>query len=102
MTESRKLVDITLEEAVEVMVLGEGFQEGAEYQLRVRTSAVGGKKFAQLFYVWDEDESIAANFSDNKDAVSLCQGNKYYRTHYRIIKFLEGRGFDLATADQTY
>ncbi|MBI2045118.1 hypothetical protein HYT23_03605 [Candidatus Pacearchaeota archaeon] len=68
------------------------------YLLRTRTNPFG-EKFAQLFYVWSNQEHVAANFSDDKNAVSLCHGNSYYRKHYRIIKYLEERGFDLADAD---
>lgn len=90
----RNLVDITLEEAIKVIQLGEGYSKSMNYQLRRKTNPFG-EKFAQLYYVYDNEESIAANFSDTKDAVKLCDGNEYYRTYYRIIKFLEERGFDL-------
>lgn len=102
----RKLVDITLEEAVEVMKLGEGFDEGVNYQLRKGINPQN-IQFAQLYYHWINEkrineEIIAANFSDTKDAVILCHGNKYYRTHYRIIKYLEKRGFGLESADSRH
>ncbi len=98
MGELRKLVDITLEEAVEVLKLGEGFQEGVEYQLRVKTSPQE-VRFAQLFYVWDEDDRIAANFSDQVDAVTLFEGNNYFRTFPRIVRYLDVRGFDLESLE---
>ena len=97
----RKLVNITLEEAVKVIQLGEGFYESANYQLRTKTNEFD-EKFAQLFYVSPSTgrENIAANFSDSENAVKLCLGNEYYRIFYRIIKYLEKRGFDLASADR--
>ncbi len=94
----RSLVDITLDEAVRVLELGEGIHQKMRYQLRTKSDPFD-KPFAQLFYILDHGEYIAVNFSDSKDAVKLCHGNLYYRTHYRIIKYLEGRGFDLVSAD---
>ena len=101
----RSLVDITLAEAVEVLRLGEGFYEGNNYQLRIKPLNHffdKDRKFAQLYFVTAQshEEVICVNFSDDKNAVHLCQGNEYYRTHYRIVKYLEGRGFDLETADK--
>ena len=105
-TEKRKLLDITLEEAVEVLKLGEGYFEDTLYQLRVREGR--DKEFAQLYYEYDdrvvekkEIEVIVANFGDDENAVNLCKGNDYYRTMYRIVKFLEEQGFDLETANKT-
>ncbi|MBD3310852.1 hypothetical protein GF351_06560 [Candidatus Woesearchaeota archaeon] len=95
----RSLVDITLDEAVRVLELGEGLHQNMNYQLRTKTNPLD-EKFAQLYYVWDNEEHISANFSDTKNAVSLCDGNSYYRTHYRIVKYLEERGFNLASADK--
>ena len=95
----RKLVNITLDEAVRVMELGEGLHQNMNYQLRTRVNALD-EKFAQLFYVWDGQEHIAANFSDTKNAVNLCHGNSYYRTQYRIIKYFEKRGFNLVAANK--
>ena len=94
----RKLVDITLDEAIKVIELGEGLHENQEYQLRKKTN-VQDIKFAQLFYVYDDKEYISANFSDTKNAVKIIHGNSYYRTHYKIIKYLESQGFDLLSAD---
>ncbi len=94
----RKLVDITLEEAVEVMKLGEGYHASASYQLRRKTN-VQELDFAQLYYEYEGEEHISANFSDSPNAVSLCHGNTYYRTMYRVVEYLESRGFDLASAD---
>jgi len=100
----RKLVDITLEEAIEVMRLGERYYHypRVTYQLRRKTNTLG-ITFAQLFCVFEEGEQkrelIAANFSDTENAVTLCQGAQHYRTYYRIIKFLESKGFDLESAD---
>ncbi len=95
----RKLIDITLDEAVRVLELGEGLHQNMNYRLRTKTNPFG-EKFAQLFYVWDHQEHITANFSDTKNAVRLCDGNLYYRTHYQIVKYLEERGFDLVSADR--
>ncbi len=95
----RKLVDITLDEALRVIEMGEGFHQNMNYQLRTRNNPFD-ERFAQLFYVWNGEDHIAANFSDTKNAVILCDGNSYYRTHYRIVKYLEERGFDLASADK--
>ena len=95
----KKLVDITLEEAVMVIHLGEGFCESESYQLRIKTNPFD-EKFAQLFYVRNNIEHVAANFSDTKDAVMLADGDSCYRTFYRIIRYLEGRGFDLVSADR--
>ena len=94
----RKLVDITLEEAAMVAQLGEGYLGDVQVLLRVKEDPLG-KEFAQLYYIHDERDIIVANFFDTKDAVRLVVGNKYYRTFYRIIKYLEGRGFDLESAD---
>ncbi|MBU2612423.1 MAG: hypothetical protein KKB62_01740 [Nanoarchaeota archaeon] len=105
---SKKLVDITLEEAINVLRLGEGYQKGVHYHLRVKNSVQDkGKKFAQLFYRHkgrrddEERDYISVNFCDEENAVTLCEGNKYYRTHYRITKYLEGQGFNLKSADKT-
>ena len=95
----RKLVDITLEEAVRVLELGEGLHKDTNYQLRTRTNTFD-ETFAQLFYVFGEEEHITANFSDLEDAVILVDGNSFYRTCYKIIKYLEERGFDLSSADR--
>ena len=91
-------MDITLEEATIVANLGESYLEGHQPQLRKRPNPLG-KEFAQLYYVYEGRDIIIANFSDDRDAVILCVGNKYYRTFYRIIKYLEGQGFDLESAD---
>lgn len=98
---NRSLVDITLEEAMRVMDLGEGFRENTIYKLRTKIDTFG-EPFAQLYFIEDNHEKIAANFSDDKNAVSLCQGNTYYRTIYRVVKYLEKRGFDLKKANSTY
>jgi len=108
----RSLVDITLSEAIQVMKLGEGYDEDMHYRLRKKENCQG-LKFAQLYYVpdhkgtfcrlgpmCDHKETIAANFSDSKDAVTLWRGNEYYRTFYRITKYLEERGFDLESANK--
>jgi hypothetical protein len=95
----RSLVNITLDEAVKVLELGGGLHLNMNYQLRTKTNPFE-EKFVQLFYVLDNKEHIAANFSDTKNAVSLFDGNSYYRTHYRIVKYLEDRGFDLVSADK--
>ena len=94
----RSLVDITLEEATMVAGLGEGYLGDAEVLLRVKGDPLG-KEFAQLYYIRDGRDIIVANFFDTNDAVRLVVGNKYYRTFYRIIKYLEERGFDLESAD---
>jgi hypothetical protein len=99
----RSLVDITLEEAVEVLKLGEGFYEGIPYQLRINPLnrfPDKDRKFAQLYHVYKQEETIDVNFSDTKNAVHLCRGNEYYRTHYRIVKYLEKQGFDLEAANE--
>ena len=105
----RKLVDITLDEAIHVLKLGEGHQSGLSYKLRVKNSSHNqDKKFAQLYYISQrigenkESEGISVNFSDDENAVVLCQGNKYYRTHYKIIKYLESKGFDLESANKNH
>ena len=94
----RTLLDNTLEEAVEVMKLGENYDSRRNYQLRKRRNCQD-IDFAQLFYLEGKEEKIAANFSDTKNAVHLCQGNTYYRTMYSIIKYLGRRGFDLDSAE---
>lgn len=99
----RSLVDITRDEAIEVLKLGEGFYEGNNYQLRVKPLdhfTDKDRKFAQLYHVYKREEIIDVNFSDDENAVHLCQGNEYYRTHYRIIRYLEKQGFDLESADK--
>jgi hypothetical protein len=99
MEKKRKLVDITLEEATEVLRLGEGFYAGNNYQIRKRND-IWGEPFAQLFFDYDNQEHIAANFGDHKNAVSIFIGNTYYRTMYRIVKYLEKQGFDLESANK--
>lgn len=94
----RSLVDITLEEATMIAELGEGYLGDVQVQLRVKEDSLG-KEFAQLYYIHDGRDIIVANFFDTKDAVRLVVGDKYYRTFYRIIKYLEERGFDLESAD---
>lgn len=94
----RNLGDITLEEATVVAQLGEGHLGKVQLLLRVKADHLGCD-FAQLYHVYEERDIIVANFSDTKDAVRLVVGNRYYRTFYRIIKYLEGRGFDLESAD---
>lgn len=99
----RSLADITRDEAIEVLKLGEGFYEGNNYQLRVKSLdrfSDRDRKFAQLYHVYKGEETIDVNFSDDENAVHLCQGNEYYRTYYRIVKYLEKQGFDLEAADQ--
>ncbi len=94
----RKLVDITLDEAVQVIRLGEGHSENIRYKLRRKENPFR-ENFTQLFYKDSKGEVIAANFFDGKDAVTLCQGNSYYRTFYGIVKYLEKQGFDLESAN---
>jgi len=99
----RKLVDITLEEAIEVLRFGEGYSERTQYSIRTKT--IQDLTFRQLCSVdpamrgTPAGETVVANFSDSKNAIRLHQGNEYYRTHFRIIKYLEGRGFDLEAAN---
>jgi len=97
-TSKRSLLDITLEEAIEVIKLGKGYVEGINYQLKI------GKDFwnhdaAKLYYVEGKEEGLAVTFSDSKNAVRLYQGNTCYGTLHDIIKFLEERGFDLEAAN---
>ena len=100
----RKLVDITLDEAIQVLKFGEGYQKGVTYLLRKKINPFD-KKFAQLYYRdkrpgEEESDYISVNFSDDEDAVTLCEVNNYYRTHYRIIKYLEKQEFNLKSADK--
>ena len=93
--------DITLEEAIEVLKLGEGYEKEQTYQLR-RKKNFQQVEFSQLYYVYtpygknQPEEQICVNFSDEENSVSLCRGNHYFRTHYRITKYLEQQGFNLA------
>jgi len=90
----RKLVDITLDEAVEVLRLAEIHEESAEYELRLKVNARLGD-FAQLSYELDGDRHTAANFSDTENAVILYAGIGSFGTHHKIIRYLDERGFDL-------
>lgn len=96
----RSLVDITLEEASMVAELGEGYLGDVQVRLRVIENP-WGKGLTQLYYIQKGRDIIVVNFYDTKDAVRLAVGNRCYRTFYRIIKYLEGRGFDLESADSS-
>lgn len=96
----RSLVDITLEEATMVAQLGEGYLGKVQLLLRVQEDP-GREDFAQLYYIHKESEIIVANFSDDSHGVTLCVGDSCYKIFYRIIKYLEGRGFDLESADSS-
>jgi len=70
----RKLVDITLDEAIQVLKFGEGYQKGVTYLLRKKINPFD-KKFAQLYYRdkrpgEEESDYISVNFSDDEDAKS--------------------------------
>lgn len=103
----RRLVDITFDEAVEIVKLAEVFpgewRAGLKEELKLerRKGGFSGEyPFAQLTYNPEGHSSkVVVNFSDDKNAVSLYMGNRYYRTFYRIIRYLEQRGFDLKRAD---
>ena len=102
MTENkRKLTDITLEEAVEVIRLADKYHQGVSYEITNKKDPFGDP-FVQLYYLQSDgkhlSERISANFSHDKDSVSICEGNTFFRNHYKIIKYLENRGFDLASA----
>lgn len=95
----RTLLDITLEEAIEVIKLGGGFSPNVDYKLRKGKNPFG-EPFMQLYYMVNShtsrpEETIAANFTDDENGVSLCEGNKYFRTLHRIVRYLDKRGIAL-------
>lgn len=97
----RKLIDITMDEVIQLLKLGEGWHPNTDYKMKV----VGGNSFAsperwvRVYYEWANEEKIVMNISDSKNAISICIGNTYYRTIYRIVKYLQERGFDLEAAN---
>lgn len=98
----RKLVDITYEEAMTVSRFTRGHPSSIAsmasdwFNLRRKTDS-SGIEYAQLIYFYDGDERMLVSFSDTKDAI-LFSSYESYSTFYRVIKYLESRGFDLEAA----
>ncbi len=97
----RKLVDITMEEIIQLLKLSEGWSSGLEYKMKImnRSSMASPEKWVRVYYEWEGEEHVVMNISDGENAISIYKGNTYYRTVYRVVKYLERRGFDLQAAD---
>ena len=100
----RKLIDISMEEVIVILKLSEGWQQNTDYKMKVMYGSsdafnVSPKQWIRVYYEWEGEERIVMNISDTKDAIDIISGNKYYRTIYRIVKYLQERGFDLDGAN---
>jgi hypothetical protein len=101
---NRKLVDITFEEAVEVARLGEVPIDPVWFEFRRERNKEDSSiiDFSQVYHVKDGDHISIVSFSDTPNAVKFGGNGEIisYKTMYRIIKYLERRGFDLEAADR--
>lgn len=100
----RKLIDISMEEVIVILKLSEGWQQNTDYKMKVMYGSsdafnVSPKQWIRVYYEWEDEERIVMNISDTKDAIDIISGNRYYRTIYRIVKYLQNRGFDLDGAN---
>lgn len=97
----RKLIDITIEEVIQLLRLSEGWHPNTDYKMKIveGNSLASRERWVRVYYEWDNEEKIVMNISDTKNAISICSGNTYYRTIYRIVKYLQDRGFDLEAAN---
>jgi len=94
----RNLLDITLEEVIEVLKLGDSWFSNIEYKIKKikRDHAnIDGvyEEWIRVYFERDGEPHIIMNISHNKNVINLCKGNTFYRNIYRIVKYLEDRNF---------
>lgn len=97
----RKLIDISIEEVIQLLKFSESYHPDTQYKMKIMTdtSFIEKRQWVRVYYEYDNEEKVVMNISDTKDAIIICQGNTYYRTIYRIVKYLQDRGFDLEAAN---
>lgn len=95
----RKLSEITLEEAIDILKICKGFEEhrAKDYKLKIEKGFSEEGKRAKLHHF--EDGSGADMLFDESSGVIFCENTSivgdYYINYYRAIKYLEKKGFDL-------
>lgn len=92
--------DITLEEAIEILKLGEGYLKTHQGDYKLRRETKNDYSWSEIYYTYQPEqgnpqEVRCASFTDNINSVTLFKGNKEFRTFLRIIRYLEQQNFKM-------
>ena len=98
----RNILDITLSEAIQVLKITKPtseIQNKKDYKLTPETfgSHKGADKLVVLSHTYLNDNIRDVIFNE-RGGVSVCENNRhmlFFIDYYRIIKYLEKKGFDL-------
>jgi hypothetical protein len=90
----RKIADINLDEAIEVLKLFNGFKN-KDYKIRIEKDTPYKGYMARLYHI-DPLQTTDLIFDDHAGIIPGTElGRPRYVNYYQAIKYLEKKGFDL-------